>query len=115
MSRKSFGHWGENLAVEFLVRHGFTVVSRNYYCQEGEIDIIAFKNDEWWFVEVKTRRSVTAGEPEEAVDDAKIEKMTAAALDYLDKRDEEPISWQLGLVSVKVVGRNKVKVSFLVL
>lgn len=57
MSRraKDLGEWGENLACAFLERHGFFVRERNYYSTVGELDIIAIKNDDYYFVEVKTR------------------------------------------------------------
>ncbi len=54
---KSFGVWGENQAALFLTRHGFSIVERNFYTPVGEIDIVAKKNDDYYFVEVKTRRS----------------------------------------------------------
>jgi len=54
--RKNLGDWGEQKACEFLQRHGFTVVERNYYTTVGEIDVIARKGDDYYFVEVKTRK-----------------------------------------------------------
>ena len=114
MKRKKFGKWGEDLAARFLEKHGFTVVESNYYCQEGEIDIVAVKDKEWWFIEVKTRHAGASVGAEEAVDGEKQEKMEQTALDYLSKKGIEPESWQLGLVSVKVVGRESVRVRFLV-
>ncbi len=58
MSRhnKNVGDWGEEQACGFLERHGFGVVERNYYTTMGEIDIIACKGDDYYFIEVKTRR-----------------------------------------------------------
>ena len=50
------GDWGENQACNFLQRHGFKIIERNYHTTMGEIDIIAAKGDDYYFIEVKTRR-----------------------------------------------------------
>jgi len=50
------GDWGELQACDFLKRHGFSIVERNYHTTMGEIDIIATKGDDYYFVEVKTRK-----------------------------------------------------------
>jgi Holliday junction resolvase-like predicted endonuclease len=50
-----FGKWGEDQAVLFLQRNGFKVVDRNYHATVGEIDIVAAKSGDYYFVEVKTR------------------------------------------------------------
>lgn len=49
------GNKGEEISCNFLLRKGFEIVTRNYYSQHGEIDIIAQKNNTIIFVEVKTR------------------------------------------------------------
>ena len=48
------GEIGENIAVRFLVKRGFTVVDRNYTKKWGEIDIVAEKADKIYFIEVKS-------------------------------------------------------------
>ena len=53
--RKDFGQWGENLACAFLERHRFFIKEKNYYSTVGEIDIVAEKDGDYYFVEVKTR------------------------------------------------------------
>jgi len=52
---KNFGDWGEQQACNFLLRQRFQVIERNFYTTTGEIDIIAKKGDDYYFVEVKTR------------------------------------------------------------
>ena len=53
-SRKEVGALGENVAAEYLKRHGFSIRDRNYVKKTGELDIIAEKEDTLHFVEVKT-------------------------------------------------------------
>ncbi|MBI4065996.1 YraN family protein [Candidatus Kaiserbacteria bacterium] len=59
-TRKEVGALGENVACEYLRRHGFTIRDRNYVKKTGELDIIAEKpacagrENTLHFVEVKT-------------------------------------------------------------
>ena len=50
-----FGKWGEDMAVKYLLEHGFEVLARNWRHEHKEIDIIAQKDEQLYFVEVKTR------------------------------------------------------------
>lgn len=54
---KNLGDWGEDQAVKFLQRQDFVLVGRNYFTPVGEIDIIARKGNDFYFIEVKTRQS----------------------------------------------------------
>ncbi|OGH92345.1 MAG: hypothetical protein A2534_03640 [Candidatus Magasanikbacteria bacterium RIFOXYD2_FULL_39_9] len=54
---KNLGDWGEAQACSFLERHGFKIIERNYHTTMGEIDVIATKGDDYYFVEVKTRKN----------------------------------------------------------
>ena len=54
---KVVGKWGEDLACAFLERHRFFIKERNFYSTVGELDIIATKDGDYYFVEVKTRAS----------------------------------------------------------
>lgn len=49
------GHWGEQLAVEFLMKQGYIIRERNWRLNKLEIDIVAEYNNRIVIVEVKTR------------------------------------------------------------
>lgn len=53
-TRKEIGALGENVAAEYLKRHGFSIRDRNFARKTGELDIIAEEADTLHFVEVKT-------------------------------------------------------------
>ena len=53
-TRKEVGALGENVASEYLRRHGFSIRNRNFARKTGELDIIAEKENTLHFVEVKT-------------------------------------------------------------
>lgn len=52
---KQLGEWGETQACFFLERQGFKVLDRNYHTTQGEIDVVAVKAGDYYFIEVKTR------------------------------------------------------------
>jgi len=52
--KKKIGNLGEDIACRFLVKHGYSVLERNYWKKWGEIDIIAKKSKRLYFIEVKS-------------------------------------------------------------
>ena len=83
--RKLLGDRGERAAVKYLMKHGVRIVARQYRNSFGEVDIIAQDGKVTVFVEVKTRTSTSDGQPFEAVDLRKQEKITRIALAWLKK------------------------------
>ena len=78
-AHNELGKWGEDLAVAFLQRQGYTIIERDWKSGRRDIDIIA--KDETGtivFVEVKTRRNRLFGEPEEAIDYRKMQSLQQA-------------------------------------
>jgi len=82
-SRRDLGTIGENIAIKALKDRGLKILWQNFRCRYGEIDIIAKDNQEIVFVEVKTRKSGSYGNPEEAVNSAKKKKLRFLANHYL--------------------------------
>jgi putative endonuclease len=66
-SRHITGRNGEEIAKEFLKNLKYMIIEQNFFCNFGEIDIIAKDKEEYVFVEVKTRKSNKYGSPSEAV------------------------------------------------
>ncbi len=90
--RKLLGDRGERAAVKYLKQQGFRIIARQYRNSYGEVDIIAQDGKTMVFVEVKTRTSTNDGQPFEAVDTRKQEKLTRIALAWLKQYDrlEQP-------------------------
>lgn len=76
------GKAGEKKAVKYLRRQGYKIVERNWKNPFGEVDVIAFKDDVYAFVEVKTRLSDVFGLPSEAVNFARKQKYIRGAEYY---------------------------------
>ncbi|QEK13626.1 YraN family protein [Crassaminicella thermophila] len=70
-SRRNLGVLGEKIASEYLQKKHYRIIKSNFKCRFGEIDIIAYKNDTYIFVEVKTRSSLSFGRPIEAINTTK--------------------------------------------
>jgi len=83
MNRKTLGKIGEDFAAAMLAAEGYRILRRNFRCPLGEIDLIAEKDGEISFIEVKTRRSLRFGLPSEAVTGEKKLRMKRAAEYYL--------------------------------
>ncbi len=83
--RRLLGDRGERAAVRFLKKQGYRILAKQHRNQFGEIDIIAQDGDTNVFVEVKTRTTEKDGQPFEAVDRRKQEKITRAALAWLNR------------------------------
>jgi putative endonuclease len=87
-ANKSTGNLGENIAVSFLTKRGYNILERNFRCKGGEVDIVARdpKDKYLVFVEVKTRRDLSYGVPQLAVNPFKQRQISKAALTWLSKK-----------------------------
>ena len=77
------GRKGEDEAVRYLENKGYYIMHRNWRSGKKELDIVARDGNEVVFVEVKTRRNMNFGRPEEAVDNRKIRRIVASADAYV--------------------------------
>jgi putative endonuclease len=66
------GKKGETMASDYLQQHGFIIQHCNWRYSHYEIDIIATQNNVLHFIEVKTRRSLQFGHPEESISKKKM-------------------------------------------
>lgn len=99
--RSAVGRYGERVAVDHLERAGFVVLDRNWRCRWGELDVVARDGRSVVAVEVKTRRSLAAGHPLEAVTPAKVARLRRLLGAWLEEHAE--LRWaeiRLDVVSV---------------
>ena len=81
------GRQGENLAAAFFRDKGYEIVARNYRHGRAEIDLIVRRDDWTLFIEVKTRSSVTFGQPEEFVTSQQASRIFSAAEEFIFSTD----------------------------
>lgn len=77
------GKKGEQLAVNFLLQHGYSIAIRNYRFDKAEVDIIARKESVLAVIEVKTRSSLDFGNPEDFVKPKQIQRLVKAVNEYV--------------------------------
>jgi len=53
--KTALGKKGEDAVAAWLQQYGFKILERNYQIREGEIDLIAVREEVVAFIEVKTR------------------------------------------------------------
>ena len=101
---------GEKIAAAYLKKNGYRIIEINFRCPIGEIDIVAKEKDDLVFVEVKTRKSMELGYPEQAVGIRKQKKMSQLALWYLQKRKIADTNARFDVVAVTLIPeKNEVK------
>jgi len=88
VSCKEKGKESENLVTSYLEEKGYKILSRNYSCRMGEIDIIGLKDNVLCFVEVKSLSSKWSFEElPKMVDLRKQHKIRLTATNYLNNVD----------------------------
>ncbi len=114
--KQKIGEIGENIAVKFLVKHGFSILDRNYTKKWGEIDIVAKKGSTLYFIEVKSvssaeelayrREKVSHGtesdyRAEDNMHPWKMKRLSRTIQTYLlDKKIDDDMEWQVDLLVV---------------
>jgi putative endonuclease len=95
--KKQLGSWGEQQAASFLTTQGYRIITQNYRCRYGEIDLIAKDKTVWCFIEVKTRQTASFGDGYQAVTPLKRRHMYKAAIFYLSQAGlmEEPARFDI--------------------
>lgn len=123
--KQKIGEIGENVACKFLVKHGFTILERNYTKKWGEIDIVAQRQEnnrlKLYFIEVKAvtrdlsnvsritfKDSLDQYRPEDNMHPWKLKRLSRTIQTYLvSKHVSEETKWQFDLLVVFLDMKNK--------
>lgn len=108
-ARQGLGRTGERLAAEALISKGYRILERNFRCRQGEIDLVAEDEQDIIFVEVKARRGVSFGLPEDALTLRKCRKLVELASYYLDFHACSDRSWRIDVVAVQFSSSGKLE------
>ncbi len=96
----AIGPWGEALAVEFFERQGYVVLETGYRGAGGEIDLVAHRDGQLAFVEVKSSQRDDWGSPEERVDADKRAHLIRAARHYMERHSAEDMTYRFDVVAI---------------
>lgn len=112
---RDLGKRGEDIAVDYLQKHGYKILQRNFNSYFGEIDIVALdpstdstgslqagSGQVLVFVEVKTRWSKEFGLPEEAITPWKIRKIIKAGQYYKILHPKSPEALRVDAVAIEL-------------
>lgn len=100
--RQRTGQQGEALAAAYLRERGYQIVTQNWRCQVGEVDIIARTSETLVFVEVRTRRGDKYGPPEASLTTAKQARLVELAQSYLQETGNQAAPWRIDVVAVQL-------------
>jgi putative endonuclease len=98
--KTAVGQRGEELAKAYLLKSNYAILTINWRCAVGEIDIIAQEKDTIVFVEVKTRRAETTEWAFANVNPRKQEKLVKLAYLYLHDHHLEERLWRIDVIAV---------------
>lgn len=118
------GEIGENIAVKFLMKQGFSILDRNYTKKWGEIDIVAEKANKIYFVEVKSVSRETLNtfipksyndsderyqhRPEDNMHPWKLKRLSRTIQTYLlSERIPDEKEWQVDLLVIYLCQKEK--------
>jgi len=83
---QKIGQFGETLAKNYLIKHGYKIIDTNVKLSYQELDIVALKDDLVVFVEVKTRISQFYGPAENAFQFTKLERFRRGMEMYIGNK-----------------------------
>jgi putative endonuclease len=87
-SKQDIGKIAENFACRYLIRHGFSLIDKNFRTRFGEIDLIMEKASLIVFVEVRARKKFSMINSIESVDYFKQQRLLNTAHIFLQTQPD---------------------------
>lgn len=88
LSNNNLGLEAEKLAASFLANHGLKLVTQNYHCKYGEIDLIMKDAKTLVFIEVRLRSNSQFGSAGASITPQKQQKLILTAQHYLQQHGD---------------------------
>lgn len=85
------GRKAEDMACDYLIKRGHTILGRNWRSGHLELDVISLDPEGIHFVEVKARVAPSQADPEENVGYRKQRRLAAAAQAYLRSAEKKSL------------------------
>lgn len=98
--RQEIGRQGEQIAREYLQKQKYQILSTNFRCRVGEIDIIAQDKHIVVFVEVRTITSAKFGPAYNTVTYPKQRQVKRAALFYISKHNLVSTQFRFDVIGI---------------
>ena len=108
---QALGKWGEGICEKFLHKKGMYLLTRNFTCNAGEIDLIMVDTDRSIvFVEVKTRADEEFAPTEAVITTPKMDKMTKTARYFLAVHEIQNRPYRFDIVTITLGQRGPVDI-----
>lgn len=99
MNKRQLGNKYEQVAQQYLLKRAYRIIKQNYYTPHGELDIIAVKENELYFIEVKYN-TYSQEHALRKISQTKKKRMYTASLYYLAESNIEQIQSYYSLISI---------------
>ena len=99
-NKRQIGSTYEKITGEYLKEQGYEIVTYNFSCKTGEIDIIAKDGCYLVFVEVKYRKDKRQGDPLEAISLRKQRSISKCALYYMKRNRISDVPVRFDVVGI---------------
>jgi putative endonuclease len=106
--RRALGAAGERTTALYLEQRGYRIIDRNVRLKAGEIDIVADHDGCLVLVEVRVRRSASAGTALESVGPRKQERLRRLSLEFAAGLGGPPRSVRIDVVAISIGRRGQV-------
>ena len=100
--RQTIGKFGERLAKNYLIKHGYRILNCNLKLSFTEIDMVAKKEKIMIFIEVRTRISKIYGPAEESFTPKKMNNFKKAIELFLEKKDFKDNDFRADLITIDI-------------
>ena len=100
MKTREQGMLAETIALKHLQKNGLKLVTKNYHCRGGEIDLIMRDDADLVFVEVRYRKSSAFGSPIETVTRQKQQRIILTAQHYLQQNPQLALCYRFDIVGI---------------
>ena len=110
--REHLGRWGEKLCEKFLKRKGLRILTRNFSCKTGELDLVMVDTDSTIvFVEVRTKAVTDFATPEDSITKPKKTRLLRTARYFLATNSIQDRPYRFDIVTIVVEESNKPKIN----
>lgn len=103
-ARMARARWAEDLVAKHYRSDGYEIIARNWFCREGELDIVAVSPigevKTIVVIEVRARRTTYFGSPFESITMAKQNKLRRATTQFLASQPRTYGTVRFDVVSV---------------
>ena len=103
MNKRELGRKGEEIAADFLREQGYQLIEENFWSRYGEIDLIAYEDDELVFIEVKSVTRSSLINPKQNINYLKKKHLERVARYYLLTEATEGLSCRFDIIAISKV------------